>query len=53
MTAKSETVKVVVRCRPLSSKEVETGKYNVVFVDESRGMISVKNPRPEKSTTVS
>lgn len=50
MTAKSESVKVVVRCRPLSSKEVENGNKEVVSVDESRKMIAVKNPQPEKST---
>jgi DNA replication protein DnaC len=40
-------VKVVVRCRPLSSQEVKAGNFNVVNVDESRGMISVKNPTRE------
>jgi hypothetical protein len=50
MSAKSEAVKVVVRCRPISSKEIETGKKEVVSVDESRRMITVRNPKPDKSS---
>ena len=49
MTSKSESVKVVVRCRPMDSEEVSKGNADVVSVDESKKMISCKNPHPEKS----
>ena len=44
---KTETVKVVVRCRPPNEKE--KGHKIVVKVDEPARMITVENPHPEKS----
>ncbi|XP_072270355.1 kinesin-like protein KIF3B [Pyxicephalus adspersus] len=38
----SETVKVVVRCRPMNSKEIASGFEKVVDVDVKLGQISVK-----------
>lgn len=40
---KNECVRVVVRCRPLNSKEKEDGRVKVVSVDSSRGEISLIN----------
>lgn len=49
MGSKTETVKVVVRCRPPSKKEKEAGHKLVVNVDEGSRRITVENPNPEKS----
>ncbi|RTG88332.1 kinesin family member 3B [Schistosoma bovis] len=40
----SESVKVVVRCRPLNEKEASDGHKKCVFVDCSNGTIEVRNP---------
>ncbi|KAG5178547.1 kinesin-like protein [Tribonema minus] len=42
-----ECVKVVVRIRPLSRKEVQDGHSASATVDESRGEVCVKNPRAD------
>ena len=42
-----ECVRVVVRCRPLNSKEKESNMQPVVKVNQSRGEISVINPKGE------
>ncbi|KAH9500474.1 Kinesin-like protein kif3b [Bulinus truncatus] len=42
---KSESVKVVVRCRPLNEKEIADGHVRVVDMDVKRGVIEVKNPK--------
>ena len=41
---KSESVKVVVRCRPLGSKEMEEQRECIVNVDMSQGFIQICNP---------
>jgi len=41
---KSESVKVVVRCRPLGSKEMEEQRECIVNVDMSQGSIQICNP---------
>ena len=38
----AETVKVVVRCRPLNSKETKEKRANVVGIDKELGQISIK-----------
>ncbi|KAM3134225.1 hypothetical protein pb186bvf_013645 [Paramecium bursaria] len=43
MQKKTECVKVVVRCRPLASKEIEEGKKKIVEVDQTRGEIRIQN----------
>jgi len=53
---KDEAVKVVVRVRPLSRKEIQDGHQAVAIADEERGMITVQNPKgdaddPPKSFT--
>jgi hypothetical protein len=50
MSKKSETVKVAVRCRPLSKTERANGNAEVVTVDSARNNISVRNPdEPENA----
>ena len=39
--APSECVKVVVRCRPLNSKETSDGRVQVVEMDERMGMVAL------------
>jgi kinesin family protein 3/17 len=51
-----ECVKVVVRCRPLSEKEVNDGRQRIVDMDGARGEVRVSNPKagpgePPKSFT--
>ncbi|KAM4650077.1 kinesin-like protein KIF3B isoform 1-T1 [Amazona ochrocephala] len=41
----SESVRVVVRCRPMNSKEKTASYERVVNVDVKLGQVSVKNPR--------
>ncbi|XP_045175367.2 kinesin-II 95 kDa subunit-like [Mercenaria mercenaria] len=53
---KSECVKVVVRCRPLSEKEVQKGFERVVEMNTKRGVIEIRNPKlppsdPKKTFT--
>ena len=44
-----ESVKVVVRIRPLSSKEIQDGHDAVAEVFEDRGLITVRNPKNDSS----
>ena len=41
---KSETVRVIVRVRPLSSKEKDQGREQIVHVDRTSCSIRVRNP---------
>uniref|UniRef100_A0A2K5CL57 Kinesin-like protein n=1 Tax=Aotus nancymaae TaxID=37293 RepID=A0A2K5CL57_AOTNA len=41
----SESVRVVVRCRPMNGKEKAASYDKVVDVDVKRGQVSVKNPK--------
>ncbi|GMH37875.1 hypothetical protein BSKO_05759 [Bryopsis sp. KO-2023] len=44
MTNKNqEAVKVVVRCRPLNSQEIQDGRQRIVEMDSSSGQVQVKN----------
>ncbi|CAD5116966.1 DgyrCDS5804 [Dimorphilus gyrociliatus] len=40
---KAESVKVVVRCRPLNSKEESQGHVRIVDMDVKRGVIDIRN----------
>lgn len=40
----SEAVKVVVRCRPLNSKELADGRDRIVNIDAKSGQIVIRNP---------
>ena len=44
-----DNVRVAVRCRPLSSKEITEGNCAVVQVDQLRGQITVHLPNPGRS----
>lgn len=48
----AETVKVVVRCRPMNKKEQSAKYERVVSVDVKMGQIIVKNPRDASSSDV-
>lgn len=39
---KQESVKVIVRCRPMDRKEIDAGYESCVSVDESKGCVEVK-----------
>jgi hypothetical protein len=43
-SGKDECVRVVVRCRPLSSKEKADGREVITELDESRGVYRVYRP---------
>ncbi|XP_022094991.1 kinesin-II 95 kDa subunit-like isoform X2 [Acanthaster planci] len=45
MSKKAESVKVVVRCRPMNSKETKEGFERVVDMDVPRGVVSIRNPK--------
>jgi len=45
----SDNVRVIVRCRPMNSKEEEMGTKMAVKVDEVRGSITVANPAKNSS----
>lgn len=45
MSKKSETVRVVVRCRPMLQDEISSKFTRVVGMDVARGMITIKNPK--------
>lgn len=42
ISRKSETVRVVIRCRPLSKKEINEGRQKVVTMDKENGEIVVQ-----------
>ncbi|VDN53405.1 unnamed protein product [Dracunculus medinensis] len=44
-TSKPETVKVVVRCRPLSASEISDGYQSIVDMHVNRGVVDLKNPK--------
>jgi len=47
--ASSETVKVVIRCRPLSKKEMEAGHEVVVNINHKTGEIFVRKPGSDET----
>ncbi|CAD7943855.1 unnamed protein product [Amoebophrya sp. A25] len=44
MSDKSECVKVVIRCRPMSSQEVQDGRMRVVDIDLKNCLVSCRKP---------
>ncbi|CAB3409186.1 unnamed protein product [Caenorhabditis bovis] len=54
-SSKQESVKVIVRCRPLSTTEVENGHKKIVHMQCERGQIELENPKepnePSKNFT--
>ncbi|KAK9500315.1 hypothetical protein O3M35_001599 [Rhynocoris fuscipes] len=49
-SSRNECVQVVVRCRPMNSKEYSKGCENVVEVYPSRGVVEIFNPKEEERT---
>jgi len=49
MKRKDEAVRVVVRCRPMSSKEIAENHESITAIHNNRGVIEIKNPN--KSST--
>jgi len=47
MGSKAEAVKVVVRCRPLNSKELNDGRQRIVDMDVDAGQVKVRNPKSD------
>ncbi|KAG2487699.1 hypothetical protein HYH03_013698 [Edaphochlamys debaryana] len=45
----AESVKVVVRCRPLNSKETADGRQRIVDMDVDAGCVKVRNPKADAS----
>lgn len=45
MSKKGESVKVVIRCRPLSEKEIADNRQKIVEVDEKKGELTILNPK--------
>lgn len=50
-SSKQETVKVIVRCRPLSSQELADGHSKIVHMRPQRGQIELKNPKEQDEPT--
>ena len=48
-SSKNETVKVAVRCRPMSNDETRDGRACIVTIDVMRGEMSIRNPKSEGS----
>lgn len=44
---KSESVKVVVRCRPMTEKELSDGHQPIVEMDTEQGVIELRTARPQ------
>ena len=42
-----EAVKVVIRCRPFSEKELAAGHSEIVHVDTQNATVSIRDPRTE------
>lgn len=48
-SSKNESVKVSVRCRPLSADEIRDGRACLMTIDSIRGEMSIRNPKSEGS----
>ena len=47
----AETVKVVVRCRPLNSKEKADGRDTIIDMDPKLGSVTLQSPGNEPAKT--
>lgn len=45
----STNVKVVVRCRPINGKEISAGRQQIVQMDTTKGIVSIRNPADAKA----
>ena len=48
MNRKVETVRVAVRCRPISDREIAEGHLNICQIDMQRGEVYIANPKGER-----
>lgn len=46
----AESVRVVVRCRPLNDVEIRDGRMNCVSMEPSRGEVVLRNPKDPSET---
>lgn len=44
---KSESVKVVVRCRPLNKKEISENYESIVKMNVKMGQVEIRNPKSQ------
>ncbi|GMH45965.1 hypothetical protein BSKO_13929 [Bryopsis sp. KO-2023] len=44
-----ENIKVVVRCRPLNSKEINDGRQRIVEMETNTGQVQLRNPKLDAS----
>ena len=44
---KSESVKVVVRCRPLNEKEISENYESIVKMNVKMGQVEIRNPKSQ------
>ena len=49
MASKNETVKVAIRCRPMSHDETRDGRACIITIDSLRGEMAIRNPKTEGS----
>lgn len=49
-TSRNECVQVVVRCRPINTKEYSQGFQNVVEICPSRGVVEIYSPKDDNKT---
>ncbi|KAL3841306.1 hypothetical protein ACJMK2_019469, partial [Sinanodonta woodiana] len=49
MASTSECVKVIVRCRPMNTREKDLDCKPVIIIEESRAYCAIKNPNDEKA----
>ena len=49
MTRSEECVRVVVRCRPLSSKEKSQGHFKIIDIDSKSCSVTINNPKANKT----
>ena len=45
----AESVKVIVRCRPMNKRENDLSCKNVITMDAARGQCAITNPNDEKA----
>ena len=51
MSAATESVRVVVRCRPFNEREKNQKEASIIDVVESTGVVSIANPKGARSLT--
>ena len=44
-----ECIKVAIRCRPISTQEIQDNRLGIVTIDSERGEVQVINPKGEGS----